>query len=153
MNALPLSYRCRIERRLDGFHFRFPDLPEADFVAPSLPEGKAEAGTHIAEALLGYIREGRVPQCERVHAGESIFHVLPSLGAKTLFLAKSAEVGMYPAELARRLNMKPQEVHRIYKPDHATKIDQIEAALNAIGWRLTLGLEPIHPNAPQKRLF
>ena len=153
MNALSLSYRCRIERRPDGFHFRFPDLPEADFVANSLPEGKTEAGTHITQALLDYIREGRTPKSERPHAGESMMHVLPSLGAKTLFLAKSAEVGMYPAELARRLGMKPQEVHRIYKPDHATKIDQIEEALNAIGWRLTLGAEPLNPNAPQRHLF
>lgn len=155
MNVLPLSYRCRIERRADGFHFRFPDLPEADFVAASLYEGKTAASEHIAQALVGYIREGRCPKVERAHAGESVMHVTPSLGAKMLFLAKSAELGMYPAELARRLNMKPQEVHRIYKPDHATKIDQLEEALNALGWRLTLGVAPIHNSETpsQKQLF
>lgn len=143
MNAIPLAYRCRIERRPDGFHYRFPDLPEADFVASSTAEGSRTAAAHLADALVARIREGRIPPARRPHAGESVKHVSPSFGAKALFLAKSAETGMFPAELARRLGMKPQEVHRIYKPDHATKIDQIEEALNAIGWRLTLGVAPL----------
>ena len=142
MPSIPTVFRCRIERLPEGLRYRFPEIPEADFTAPGVREGRLAAPERLAAALAERIREGRIPQAAAPHAGEGAVRVPPSFAAKALFLEKSAEAGMYPAELARRLGMKPQEVHRIYRPDHATKIDQISEALLAIGWRLTLGVEP-----------
>jgi antitoxin HicB len=38
-----------------------------------------------------------------------------------------------PAQLARRLQVKPQEVTRLIDLNHTTKIDGIAAALKALG--------------------
>jgi len=45
-----------------------------------------------------------------------------------------------PAELARRMNVRPQEVNRLTNLHHPTKIDTISSALLAIGKRLELSL-------------
>ena len=143
MTQVPLIYRDRIERRPEGYRFRFPDLPEADFTADTAEEGVSDAPAHLARALVDRIHEKNPPHSERAHLGEGIAQIPPSLAAKLLFLVKSEETGMYPAELARRLDMKPQEVHRIYRLEHSTKIDAVNMALNAIGWRIALSVEPL----------
>ena len=47
---------------------------------------------------------------------------------------------MKPAELARRMNVRPQEVNRLTDLHHPTEIDTISQALLAIGKRLELSL-------------
>lgn len=43
------------------------------------------------------------------------------------------EAGITRAELARRLNWKRESVDRLFRLDHASRLDQIEAAMAAIG--------------------
>ena len=150
MNQIPLIYRYRIERRPEGYHFRFPDLNEADFTAETAEDGVRDAPDHLARALVARIHEKNPPVTERAHKGEGIAQIPSSLAARILFIARSEEVGMYPAELARRLNMKPQEVHRIYRLEHATKIDTINMALNAVGSRIALTVEPLEGDSSKK---
>lgn len=147
MPQIPLSYRYRIERRADGYHYRFPELPEADFAAATTAEGAAEMSGRITAALAARIKVGRLPKERRAHAGEGVARVLPSLAAKLLFVAKSEESGAYPAEIARRLDITSQEAQRLYRLEHTTKIDAVNAALAALGWRLTLGVEPIETDS------
>jgi antitoxin HicB len=45
-----------------------------------------------------------------------------------------------PAELARRLGTRPQEVNRIIDLGHTTKIDTISAALEALGKHLEIAV-------------
>jgi antitoxin HicB len=45
-----------------------------------------------------------------------------------------------PAELARRINVRPQEVNRITTLRHRTKIDTISQALAVLGTRLDLSV-------------
>ena len=43
------------------------------------------------------------------------------------------EAGITRAELARRLNWKRESVDRLFRLDHRSRLDQIEAAMAAIG--------------------
>jgi antitoxin HicB len=43
------------------------------------------------------------------------------------------QAGITRAELARRLNWKRESVDRLFRLDHASRLDQIEAAMAAIG--------------------
>jgi antitoxin HicB len=45
-----------------------------------------------------------------------------------------------PADLARRMEVMPQEVHRLLKLDHKTKIDTIALALQSLGKRFELSV-------------
>ena len=61
MNQIPLIYRYRIERRPDGYRFRFPDLKEADFTAETAEDGVRNAPDHLARALVARIHEKNPP--------------------------------------------------------------------------------------------
>lgn len=63
-----------------------------------------------------------------------------SVGAKVLLLNEMLRQQVKPAELSRRMNVRPQEVNRLTDLHHPTKIDTISLALLAIGRRLELSL-------------
>ena len=64
----------------------------------------------------------------------------PSVGAKVLLLNEMLAQGTRPADLARLMNIRPQEVNRLTTLRHATKIDTVADALKALGKRLELSL-------------
>ncbi len=71
-------------------------------------------------------------------SGDDFVTVPASIWAKVLLLNAMLETGTSNAELARRMNLKPQEVQRIVTLGHNTKIDTTEAALAALGKRLEI---------------
>ena len=48
------------------------------------------------------------------------------------------ESGITRAELMRRLGWNRESVDRLFRLDHASRLDQIEAALKALGRRLVV---------------
>jgi antitoxin HicB len=56
-----------------------------------------------------------------------------SLSAKVLLLNEMVTQKVRPAELARRLQVTPQEVTRLIDLHHTSKIDGIAGALKALG--------------------
>jgi antitoxin HicB len=63
-----------------------------------------------------------------------------SVSAKILLLNTMLGQKVTPAELARRLGTSPQVVNRIVDIEHATKIDTIAEALEALGKHLELAV-------------
>jgi antitoxin HicB len=57
-----------------------------------------------------------------------------------LYLAMRAQ-GIHNAALARRLNVDERVVRRMLDPAHETKAEKIQAALAALGKRLTMEVE------------
>jgi antitoxin HicB len=51
------------------------------------------------------------------------------------------ELGLSNSALARKLGVGETVVRRMLNPDHATKADKIQAALEALGKRLLMVLE------------
>lgn len=72
--------------------------------------------------------------------GQVAIDLPPSVAAKVLLLNEKLRQQVKPAELARRMNVLPQEVSRLTDLHHPTKIDTISQALLAIGKRLDLSL-------------
>ncbi len=62
------------------------------------------------------------------------------MSAKVLALNEMIAQGKRPAERARLMDTRPQEVSRLKELHHPTKIDTIAAALQAIGRRLHIRL-------------
>ena len=54
-----------------------------------------------------------------------------------LYLA-CREAGVTRAELARRLGWHREQVDRLFRFDHASRVDQIEAALRAVGQQMDM---------------
>ncbi len=72
--------------------------------------------------------------------GQVMIDLPPSVGAKVLLLSEMLLQGTHPADLARLMKVRPQEVNRLTTLRHPTKIDTVADALKALGNGLELSL-------------
>lgn len=136
-----LSFPARIVRDGDGFMVSFPDIPEARTGAATREEARALAADALTTAMDFYFEDRRqVPPPSAPKRGQVLVDLPPSVAAKVLLLNEMLRQHVKPSELARRMNVRPQEVNRLTDLRHPTKIDTISQALLAIGRRLELSL-------------
>ena len=136
-----LSYPARIARDGDGYMVSFPDIPEALTGASSREEAIEMAADALTTAMDFYFVDRRsVPPPSEAKRGQIMIDLPPSIGAKVLLLNEMLAQGTRPADLARLMNVRPQEVNRLTTLRHPTKIDTVAAALKALGKRLELSL-------------
>ena len=134
-----LSYPARLARDGDGFVVSFPDIPEALTGAATRERALEMAADALTTAMDFYFEDRRpVPVPSQPKRGQVLVDLPVSVSAKVLLLNEMLAQGVRPAELARRMHVRPQEVNRITTLAHPTKIDTISQALAAMGRRLEL---------------
>jgi antitoxin HicB len=128
-----------------GVEFRFERLL---VTCPALPEvttfGKDEAAAirhatdAIEEALAARIAEGLdIPAPTRSFADHAV--ELPLMvGLKTSLYRCLRQDAITRAELTRRLKWNRESVDRLFRLDHASRLDQIEAAFRALDKKVDL---------------
>ena len=109
-------------------------LATSSFAYPAFIEPNGEGG------FIASFRDIPEALTEGWSSDEVLVEVPPSAAAKVLLLNAMVESGVRPAELARRLGVSRQEVHRLTDLRHSTKIDGVAKALRALGYRLELSL-------------
>lgn len=132
-----MRYPVKFEHDETGWCVSFPDIPEALTGGDTREEALEMAQDALVTAFDFYFEDRRpvpMPSAD----GEEFIDVPASVAAKVLLLNAMIATGTTPAELARRMGTRPQEVNRIVTLNHATKIDTIEAALKALGKRLEI---------------
>jgi antitoxin HicB len=135
------SYPARVTRDGDGFMVSFPDIPEALTGAKDRDEAIALAADALTTAMDFYFEDRRsVPPPSEPKRGQITVDLPASVAAKVLLLNEMIAQGKRPAELARLMSARPQEVTRLMDLHHPTKIDTVAAALLALGRRLDLRL-------------
>ena len=135
------SYPARVTRDGDGFMVSFPDIPEALSGAKDRDEAIALAADALTTAMDFYFEDRRaVPAPSAPKRGQITIDLPASVSAKVLLLNEMIAQGKRPAELARLMDARPQEVTRLIDLHHPTKIDTVAAALLALGRRLDLRL-------------
>jgi antitoxin HicB len=120
-----------------GFTVTFRDVPEAITEGDSREEALLRAEDALESALAMYVAAKEpLPAPSPANTGEASVP-LSALGmAKTgLYRAMRAQ-GVGNAELARRLRWHLAQVSRVLDLRHASKMEQVEAALAALGLRL-----------------
>jgi len=128
--------RYPIEIKRDGKFLlvTFPDIPEAITQGRNLEEARQAAADALESALDFYFDASRqVPLPSRVKSGGEFVELAPSLSAKVLLLNEMLRQKVRPAELARLLETRPQDVNRLLDLHHTSKIDGIAGALKALG--------------------
>lgn len=136
-----LRYPARITPDEDGFLVVFPDIPEAVTGGDTLEDALEMAADALATAMDFYFEDKRpVPEPSRLKRGQVLIDLPPSIGAKVLLLNEMLAQGTRNADLARLMNVRPQEINRLTTLKHPTKIDTIAVALKALGKRLELSL-------------
>ena len=111
-----------------------PDFPEVTTFGEDRDEALERAVDALREAIAS-----------RIHAREEIPQpspgkvraTLPALTTTKVFLYQyMTEHGIGKAELARRLGWHLPQVDRVLDAQHNSRLDQMEAALAAVGLRL-----------------
>lgn len=108
-----------------------PDLPEVttfgDDGPSCLANAKAAIGEAIAARLDGF---GDIPEPT---PGDRMIPLDTQLSVKVLLKWAMDSQGVSRAELVRRLGWHRPQVDRLFDPNHATRLDQYDAAFGALG--------------------
>jgi antitoxin HicB len=124
-----------------GFCVTFRDIPEAITQGETVEEALAMAQEALETAMEFYFEDKRAaPVPSKPKRGQHVVELPASLSAKVLLLNEMVAQNIRPAELARRLNTTPQEINRLTNLRHATRIDGIAAALQAMGRHLEISV-------------
>lgn len=126
----------------DFYIVTFRDIPEAITQGESRQAAKVMAKDALLTSLEFYFEDNRlIPSPSTPIAGEEIILLPASIWAKVLLLNTMVETRIKQKDLAQSLGVKPQEITRMLNLRHATKIDQIQRAISALGKTLNLSVE------------
>ena len=138
-----LAYPALFEPEDEGFVVTFPDIPEAITEGDSPAEAMEYAVDALQTALSEYINRRReIPLPGRLRGRKIRFVRLPALAEAKLGVYRAMRANrVRKADLARRIGWQKSQVDRLLDLNHASRLDQIETALNALDKRLTIHVE------------
>lgn len=118
----------------------FPDVPEAHTEVDDPAETPAQALDCLIAALGGYIELRRdLPRPSPARGRPAV--ALPPLAAAKLALYQAMRAAKVSnVALAKRLRISEGAVRRLLDLDHRSHIEQVEAALAALGKRLVVNV-------------
>lgn len=140
-HGTPDGWPVDLEQEEDGGYVVFlPDLPGAT-QGDTLDDALAQAEDLLEEAVLGLMAHNEeVPFPSPAQGRPTI--ALPALTAAKLEAYRAMRAaGLNKSQLAEKLGWQPSQVTRLFDGRHASRLDQIEAALAALGRRLVVGSE------------
>ena len=129
-----LAYPLRLEDDDGTVLATSSDFPELTTYGDDRDEAIARAVHALEEAIAARIHEGKVIPSPSQGAD---YAVLPTLTAvKVMLYQGMMDQGVGKAELARRLGWHLPQVDRVLDVQHRSRLDQMDAALGAIGRQL-----------------
>ncbi len=136
------AYPVRLEPEPDGgYVVLLPDIGYGATQGDDLAEALAQAEDLLEEAILGMLAHGEdVPLPSPARGRPTV--ALPALTAAKLEAYRAMRAaGLNKKQLAERLGWQPSQVTRLFDGRHASRLDQIEAALKVLGRRLVVTSE------------
>jgi antitoxin HicB len=126
----------------EGFHVRFPDLPEALTGGTDLLDTQKQAVDCLAEALAGRITRGdAIPDPSKIKRGQYPVSVPLYLAPKLALYLAMKESGLRNTDLAKRLCVSETVVRRMLDPKHNTKPERIQTALATLGKKIVISFD------------
>lgn len=132
-----MRYPVNLEPDSGGFFVSFPDIPEALTQGDSREDALSMALDALVTAFEFYFEDNRKVPLPSEVTGEFV-DVPLSVASKVLMLNAFIDSSLTQTELANRMGVKKQEITRLFDLKHATKIDAIQKAMQAIGKRLEI---------------
>jgi antitoxin HicB len=134
----------------DTFLVTCPQLPEVATFGEDFHEARRRGAQAIEEALAARISKGR-PSVDfewQELLRDRRYDLLTTAPVPALTLMKvklydaMRRAGVNRAELTRRLEWNRESVDRLFRLNHASRLDQIEAAAGALGCFMVVGVVP-----------
>lgn len=132
------DYPVTLKKDSDGsILVSFPDVPEAHTFGADAEEAMLRAVDALETALTVYVEDGKdLPAPSRPRRGQRTVRPAALVALKLGIYQAMRDQGIRKAELARRLGWHLPQVDRLLDLDHASRLDQVEAAIAALGRRL-----------------
>jgi antitoxin HicB len=132
-----------------GFTVTFPEIGFGATYGKTWDEALYQAEDMLEEAVLGLMAHGEevpepAPQTGAISgdASHRALVALPALTAARLELYRAMrESGIDQAQLAQRLGWPSKKITHIFDGYHVVRLEQLEAALAALGRRLVVTSE------------
>lgn len=86
-------------------------------------------------------RGDTIPHGSTRKARQVLVPVPAEMAVKAALCIAVKETGFCNSELAKRLAADEKEIRRLLDPHHRSKLPQLEAALEAMGKKLVIGIE------------
>jgi antitoxin HicB len=142
---MSMWYQVVIDAEDNGtFMVTAPAFPEVTSFGGSQPEACANGRNAIEEAIAARIADNEDiphPLDKRLKGRGRLSVEVPAMVyLKSALYMISRGKGVTRAELARRLGWHREQVDRLFRLDHKSQLDQIEAAFKAIGVPLCFDL-------------
>jgi antitoxin HicB len=134
-----LAYPAQLEAEGDGgYVVTFPDFGVGATQGDSFDEALGQSANLLETIVANYMAEGWDLPAPSTAAGRPLVRLSPLVAAKIELYRAMRAAGITKAELARRAGVSPQQAQRLFDIRHASRLDQIEAALTALGRRLVV---------------
>jgi antitoxin HicB len=116
----------------------FPDLPEAHTDGRNMAEAVDCLGSVLAFRIA---EKSKIPASSRLKRGQRLVPVPLWMAGKLALYLTMIEQGVTNSELARRIGVRETVVRRMLDPDHDTRSEKIQAALEALGKRIVVAID------------
>ena len=136
------GYPVRLDQEADGgYVVTLPDIGYGATQGDTLEEALHQAEDLLEEAILGVMANDEDLPLPSPARGRPVVG-LPALTAAKFELYRAMRTaGLSKDELAVRLGWSPSQVTRLFNGRHTVRLDQVEAALAALGRRLVVTSE------------
>jgi antitoxin HicB len=115
-----------------------PLLPEVAVLGESVGEARHRVVEAIEDAIAARMAAGRdVPRPPNVPCATGV-RISSHIGVKLALAWALSDSGCSRDDLGRRLGCGRKEVDRLFRLDHATRLDRLEAACRMLGRELQL---------------
>lgn len=139
-----LTYNARFERDAEsgGYTVTFPDFGWGVTQGDDLADAEKWAGRLLRDMIAHLIKNNEALPMAKARGRRLRPVALGTLEqAKLECYAAFRESGLRKSELARRMRIPKTSVDRLFDLDHASRLDQLDAALRALGKRLVVAVE------------
>ena len=126
-----LKYPVVLERDDNTVQVMSPDFPELKTFGTNRKDALTRAVDALEEAIAARIHDGRDVPLPSQGSDNAILPTLTTV--KILLYRGMREQGIGKAELARRLGWHLPQVDRVLDIQHNSHMDQMDAAMGAIG--------------------
>lgn len=139
-----MRYAIKLTKHGDQYVASCRDLQGFNSVGDSVEHALSESIDAVALILQDYIdRREPIPKASEKKRGEYVVS-LPALDVAKVGLYEAMRAkGLRKSDLARKLGMHAPQVERLLDLTHKSKLEQVEAALTALGYRVNVSVEPM----------
>ncbi len=133
-----LSYPIKLTTDDGTFLDTSPDFPELKTFGETEDEARLHAVDAFEEAIAARIAgKESIPEPSR---GRRLVALPSQTAMKTMLYQAMGSADVSKAELARRMHCHAPQIDRLLDLNHASRMDQIDAAFAAVGRRIVLSL-------------